>query len=59
MFDIAAQKSSDLPMDVLDYAAATKGIPVLLRSIKDSKMTKEELLELTDFFNTFHLIYLH
>ena len=52
MFDIAAQKSSDLPMDVLDYAAATKGIPVLLRSIKDSKMTKEELLELTEYLRS-------
>ena len=52
LFDLAAQKSGDLPMDVLDYAAATKGIPVLLRSIKESKMTKEELLELTEYLRS-------
>ncbi|HWR20608.1 MAG TPA: helix-turn-helix domain-containing protein [Verrucomicrobiae bacterium] len=52
LFDLAvAHKQPALPPDVAAFAARTPGIPVLLRTIENKRLTREELTILTDYIN--------
>jgi transcriptional regulator with XRE-family HTH domain len=52
LFDLAvAHKEGTLPADVARFAARTRGIPVLLRTIENKRLTREELTKLTDYIN--------
>lgn len=52
LFDLAVKHKKDtLPADVARYGGKTSGIPVLLRTIENKKLSKEELRELTDYVN--------
>jgi len=49
-FDLAVKhKGSALPPDVASYAEKTPGIPVLLRTIENKKLSKKELQELAEY----------
>lgn len=52
LFDLAvSHKKSALPPDVAAFAAKTPGIPVILRTIQNRKLAKQEIDELTRFIN--------
>ncbi|MCP4364305.1 MAG: helix-turn-helix transcriptional regulator [Planctomycetes bacterium] len=52
LFDLAVKhKDGALPADVVKYGGTTPGIPVLLRTIENKKLSKKELEELTDYVN--------
>ena len=52
LFDLAvAHKDRALPPDVAHFAARTPGIPVLLRTIENKRLTREDLTKLTDYIN--------
>ena len=52
LFDLAvAHKQPALPPDVAAFAAKTPGIPVLLRTIENRRLTREDLARLTDHIN--------
>ena len=52
LFDLAvSHKKSALPSDVASFAAKTAGIPVLLRTIQNKSLGKEDIEKLTDFIN--------
>ena len=52
LFDLAvAHKQPALPPDVARFAARTPGIPVLLRTIENKRLTREDLTRLTDYIN--------
>ncbi len=52
LFDLAVKhKEGSLPPDVAGYAGKTPGIPVLLRTIDNKKLSKKELQELTNYVN--------
>lgn len=52
LFDLAvAHKQPALPPDVAAFAAKTPGIPVLLRTIENKRLTREDLAKLTDYIN--------
>lgn len=52
LFDLAVKhKEGSLPADVAGYARKTPGIPILLRTIENKKLSKKELQELTDYIN--------
>src|SRR3990172_9292724 len=52
LFDLAvSHKKSALPSDVASFAAKTPGIPVLLRTIQNKSLGKEDIEKLTDFIN--------
>ncbi len=49
-FDLAVKhKGSALPPDVASYAEKTPGIPALLRTIENKKLSKKELQELAEY----------
>ena len=53
LFDLAAQgREGALPPDVQQYAATHEGVPVLLRTIRDTKLGAKQLKELTEFVKT-------
>ncbi len=50
LFDLAVNhKEAALPGDVARYAGSTPGIPILLRTIQNKKLSEDELIELTDY----------
>ncbi|MCZ7626250.1 MAG: hypothetical protein M5R38_11025 [Candidatus Methylomirabilis sp.] len=52
LFDLAvAHKQPALPPDVAAFAAKTPGIPVLLRTIENKRLNREDLAKLTDYIN--------
>ena len=52
LFDLAVKhKHGALPADVAKYGGTTPGIPVLLRTIENKKLSKKELEDLTDYVN--------
>ncbi len=52
LFDLAvAHKKQTLPPDVAAFAAKTPGIPVMLRTLQNRRLTKQEIEELTRFIN--------
>lgn len=52
LFDLAVKhKHGALPADVAKYGGTTPGIPVLLRTIENKKLSKKELQDLTDYVN--------
>jgi transcriptional regulator with XRE-family HTH domain len=52
LFDLAVKhKEGALPADVAGYASKTPGIPVLLRTIENKKLSREELQDLMDYIN--------
>ncbi len=49
-FDLAVKhKGVALPPDVASYAEKTPGIPVLLRTIENKKLSEKDLRELTEY----------
>ncbi len=48
LFDLAVEGKDRLPADVAAFAARTPGIPVLLRTIENRGLTKDELERLTE-----------
>jgi len=52
LFDLAADyKKGAIPPDVKEVAAKMKGIPVLLRTIDNKRLSAKQLRELTDYVN--------
>ncbi len=52
LFDLAVKhKEGALPADVARYGGKTPGIPVLLRTIENKKLSRKELQELADYVN--------
>lgn len=52
LFDFSVQhKDMKLPQDVVSFAKGNAGIPVLLRTIENEKLTKRKLKELTAYIN--------
>jgi hypothetical protein len=51
LFDLAAAGKGRLPADVAAFAARTPGIPVLLRTIENRGLTKEELERVSKYVN--------
>ncbi len=52
LFDLAAShKKGAIPPDVREFAARKKGIPLLLRTIGNKKLSEKQLRELTDYVN--------
>ncbi len=52
LFDLAvAHKKRALPPDVASFAARTPGIPVILRTLQNRKLTKQDIERLTQFIN--------
>lgn len=51
LFDLAVAGKERLPADVTSFAARTPGIPVLLRTIENRGLTKEELERLSKYVN--------
>ena len=50
LFDLAVKhKEAALPADIARYAGSTPGIPVVLRTIENKKLSEDELRELTDY----------
>lgn len=55
LFDLSAKhKEGKIPADVEFIAAANQGIPVLLRTIDDAKLTKKEIKELAEYVKSGH-----
>ena len=51
LFDLAVARRDRLPADVAAFAARTRGIPVLLRTIENRGLKRAELEKLTDYVN--------
>lgn len=52
LFDLAAQhRPGALPPDVAAFAGRTPGIPVLLRTIENKRLTHQDLERLTEYVN--------
>ncbi len=52
LFDLAAKRRpGTLPPDVAAFAGRTPGVPVLLRSIENKRLTRQDLERLTDYVN--------
>jgi transcriptional regulator with XRE-family HTH domain len=52
LFDLAAQyKEGTLPPDIKEVASSKKGIPILLRTVDNKKLTEKQLRELTEYVN--------
>lgn len=52
LFDLAVEgKDTKLPQDVTAFAKSNTGIPVLLRTIENKKLTKGELKKLTAYIH--------
>lgn len=50
LFDLAvSHKPKALPADVIEFASKAPGVPVLLRTIEDKKLSKKELEELAEY----------
>ncbi|MFH1764214.1 MAG: helix-turn-helix transcriptional regulator [Gemmatimonadota bacterium] len=49
LFDLAVQGRDRPPVDVAEFAAKTPGIPMLLRTIEEKRLTQDELTELMDY----------
>lgn len=50
LFDLAIRhKKGALPADVVAFTRKTPGIPILLRTIQNKRLTKKELLDLADY----------
>ena len=53
LFDLAAKhKPGALPPDVAAFAGRTPGIPVLLRTIENKRLTRQDLERLTEYVNS-------
>ncbi len=51
LFDLAAEGKGRPPADVAAFAAQTPGIPVLLRTIENKRLTREELARVAAYVN--------
>ncbi len=52
LYDLAvAHKKDALPADVASFAARTPGIPVILRTVKNRKLTEQEIKNLAEYIN--------
>jgi transcriptional regulator with XRE-family HTH domain len=52
LYDLAvAHKKDALPADVATFAARTPGIPVILRTVKNRKLTEKEIGDLAEYVN--------
>ncbi len=52
LFDLAAKhRPGALPPDVAAFAGRTPGIPVLLRTIENRRLTRQDLERLTEYVN--------
>lgn len=52
LFDLAAKhRPGTLPPDVATFAGRTPGIPVLLRTIENKRLTHQDLERLTEYVN--------
>lgn len=52
LFDLAvAHKKQRLPADVAAFAARTPGIPLILRTLQNRRLTKKEIEGLTRYIN--------
>jgi transcriptional regulator with XRE-family HTH domain len=52
LFDLAvAAKRQKLPADVAAFAARTPGIPVILRTLQNRRLSKKEVEDLTRYIN--------
>ena len=50
LFDLAvAHKEGAVPADIAEYTAKTEGVPVLLRTVKNRQLSKDEFKQLTDY----------
>ena len=53
LFDLAAKhKPGVLPPDVAAFAGRTPGVPVLLRTIENKRLTRQDLERLTEYVNS-------
>jgi len=53
LFDLAvAHKPGALPPDVAAFAGRTRGVPVLLRTIANRRLSKEDLQRLTEYVDS-------
>ena len=52
LHDLAvAHKKGALPADVASFAARTPGIPVILRTVKNRRLTEREIIDLAEYIN--------
>jgi transcriptional regulator with XRE-family HTH domain len=52
LFDLAAQyKEGALPADIKEVVSKRKGIPILLRTVDNRKLSEKQLHELTEYVN--------
>lgn len=52
LFDLAvAAKKQKLPADVAAFAARTPGIPVILRTLQNRRLSRREIEDLTRYIN--------
>ena len=52
LFDLAvAHKKRALPADIAAFAAKTPGIPVILRTLQNRRLTQKEIEDLTRYIN--------
>ena len=51
LFDLAVAHKRKLPADVAAFAAKTPGIPVILRTLQNRRLTKRQVEDLTRYIN--------
>lgn len=51
LFDLAAEGKGRAPADVAAFAARTPGVPALLRTIENRRLSRKEIQRLTDSVN--------
>jgi len=51
LFDLAVAYKQKLPADVAAFAAKTPGIPVILRTLQNRRLTKRQVEDLTRYIN--------
>jgi len=52
LHDLAvAHKKGALPADVASFAARTPGIPVILRTVKNRRLTERQIIDLAEYIN--------
>lgn len=51
LFDLAVEGRDRLPADVASFAARTPGIPTLLRTIDNRRLSQGQIAELTEYVN--------
>ncbi|MBI2163810.1 MAG: helix-turn-helix domain-containing protein [candidate division NC10 bacterium] len=52
LFDLAvAAKGQKLPADLAAFAAKTPGIPVILRTLQNRRLSRKEIEDLTQYIN--------